>query len=503
MADPKGFIKIKERYIGENRPVHQRVNDFDDVHQTEKIQELKNVLTSQSSRCMDCGVPFCHFSCPLGNLIPEFNDLAYKGDFKGAYEKLSSTNNFPEFTGRLCPALCESGCVLGSFNPAITIENIEKLISDVAFKFEYVMPQLPVSSTHKTVAIIGSGPAGLAAAQQLARVGHTVVVYEKDDKVGGLLRYGIPNFKLEKNLIDRRINLLEQEGVRFSTGIKVGGDGKNDVSLEYINQIYDATIITTGTEIPNDLPIEGRELNGVHFALPYLKGATKKLFDSSESDINAELNYISAEGKNVLIVGGGDTGSDCLGTALRQGANFVTTLQVLPKPPQNRSESQPWPTYPNIERISSSIEEGDVLKKSQFLYETTVTKFIGDSNGNVTGAILQNVEFKDGKFAPIEGTEREIPVDLVLISIGFKSPETKTLFGDLNINLTNRGLIDRNKNFMTNIDGIFCAGDSARGQSLIVWAIAEGRSVAASVDEYLMGTTSLQAPIKVNSASLK
>ncbi|MDR0950035.1 MAG: glutamate synthase subunit beta [Candidatus Ancillula sp.] len=522
MADPRGFIKITERDIPGERSVNERLSDYCDVH--EKIEGRPQIdkTEPQASRCMDCGVPFCHFSCPLGNIIPEFNDLVWNRKWREAYHRLSLTNNFPEFTGRLCPALCEQGCVLGSINPAVTIKNIELAISDIAFRREYVHPIPAEKVTGKTVAIIGSGPAGLTAAQQLTRAGHTVVVFEKDKKPGGLMRYGIPNFKMEKKIIDRRIYQIEAEGVRFRCGVKIGGNGKNDLSFEELRQRFDAVLIATGSSVPNDLKMEGRELNGIHFAMDFLPDATRAVLgEEIVNEDGAKREMLSAQGKNVLIIGGGDTGSDCLGTSLRQGAKMVTTLQVMPQPPKERdgeaSDSarrfygkQPWPTYPSLYTPSSSIEEGEETGKSSYLWETTATKFVGDEQGNDRAAVLANVEFKDGKFLPIEGTEREIPVDLVLISVGFKGPETETLFGGgklgsdhaLEVKMGPRA-IARDDNFQTSLENVFVAGDAGRGQSLIVWAIAEGRSAAAAIDRHLEGETELPEPILVSTVALR
>lgn len=494
MADPKGFIKVNKREVFPNREECERLKDFDAVESNITAEQKKDILTKQASRCMDCGVPFCHFSCPLGNLIPEFNDFVYHNNYLNAYDRLVLTNNFPEFTGRVCPALCESGCVLGSIDPAVTIENIEKSITDFAFDAGFVQPKPPANVSGKSVAIIGSGPAGLAAAQQLCRSGHTVVVYEKDNKLGGLLRYGIPNFKLEKWIIDRRLDQLSQEGVQFITGAKVGSDSNCYISVKDLLTMYDSVLITTGTQIPNDLKIEGRELNNVHFAMDYLKQFSDEI-DSFNTQINAR-------DKNVLIVGGGDTGSDCLGSALRQGANKVTTLQILTKPPQTRSQNNPWPTYPNIERLSTSQKEGIASGKSEYLWETTVTKLIGDTDGNVTHAQLSPAKFVNGTLEIDTDFTQIIPVDLVLISVGFKGVESDSLLAGLDVEISQRNTINRDQSFMTNVKNLFVAGDASRGQSLVVWAIAEGRSAAANIDQYLMGETELSAPISPTTTAL-
>jgi glutamate synthase (NADPH/NADH) small chain len=517
MGNPRGFLDLRERKVTPLRPVSERVQDFSDVHSDRPMREQMDEVISQSSRCMDCGVPFCHFSCPLGNLIPEWNDLASKGSWKLAYDRLSATNNFPEFTGRICPALCESGCVLGSVDPAVTVKNTEVTISDVAFNREYVQPVSADYSSGKTVAIVGSGPSGLAAAQQLARVGHTVVVYEKNNMPGGLLRYGIPNFKLDKSLIDRRLKQLEAEGIRFRCGVKVGGDGENDVSWDYLKVRFDVILIAIGTEVPNDLRIPGRDcerdsdggLGGVYQAMEFLPQATK-------AAIEDQPLQISAQGKRVLVVGGGDTGSDCLGTSLRHGAEFVTTLQVMPKPGKNRSDvkfygGQPWPTYAMLDNPSTSVEEGDQLGKSEVLYETTVVELIGDADGgkggNVKTAVLADVKWNAGNpsggFEVLEDTRREIPVDLVLISVGFRGPDTTSLAAQLGVETDQRTRIVRDENFQTNVENVFVCGDAGRGQSLVVWAIAEGRSAAAAVDKYLTGSSELPAPVKFDQQPLR
>lgn len=534
MGDAFGFLKIKDRKLPNERNPLERVDDFLDVHQNTEEKEQVNLVTPQSSRCMDCGVPFCHFSCPLGNLIPEFNDLVYNSKWWEAYQRLSLTNNFPEFTGRLCPAPCEQGCVLGSIDPSVTIKNIEQTVSDIAFNRQYVQPCPAERVTNKTVAIIGSGPAGLAAAQQLSRSGHTVVVYEKDEKPGGLLRYGIPNFKLEKWIIDRRIDQLEAEGVRFRCSVEIGGGKDSDISFSKLLESFDAVLIATGATVPNDLSVQGRNLKNIHFAMEFLPNATRQALGEKipqHEDYGKIAPLITAEGKNVLIIGGGDTGSDCLGTSLRQNAKSVTTLQVLPKPPisrpklkdlVNRTPSQnattadispsaassiaPWPIYPNLYTPSSSIEEGEVLSKSQYLWETTVKEFIGDEDGNVKAAILVDVRFENGKIEMISGTERQIDVDLVLLSIGFRGPETKKLFGSTKIELTDRGIKrggESHNEFQTSIENVFVAGDAGRGQSLIVWAIAEGRSAAHMIDKFLEGETELPKPISPKTSALR
>ncbi|MDR1448224.1 MAG: glutamate synthase subunit beta [Candidatus Ancillula sp.] len=500
MGDSRGFIKVRKQDVVANRSVVDRLTDWDDVHMRVGIDQELDIAIPQSSRCMDCGVPFCHFSCPLGNLIPEFNDLIYKNMFHQAFERLEQTNNFPEFTGRLCPALCEFGCVLGSIDPSVTISSIERIISDVAFAREYVKPQPPDQVSGKTVAVVGSGPAGLAASQQLARVGHTVVVFEKDEKAGGLLRYGIPNFKLEKSLIDRRLEQLIAEGVSFRTGIKVGDTGENSISYSELRSSFDAVLIATGANIPNDLKLPGRNLSGIHFAMDYLPNATRQaLGELRDSD-----ELITAAGKNVLIIGGGDTGSDCLGTALRQGAKSVTMLQVLPKPPTERANHQPWPMYATLDKDSTSVEEGKTTGKLNLLFETTATEFLGGENGQVVGVVIENVkQSQNSGFVPVPGTRKEIPVDLVLISVGFSGPDVVDLVAQTEIEVTERGLVKRGDAFQTSLPDVFVAGDAGRGQSLIVWAIAEGRSAAKAIDEYLTGSSELSASITASSGPLR
>ncbi|MDR2082279.1 MAG: glutamate synthase subunit beta [Candidatus Ancillula trichonymphae] len=500
MGDLRGFIKIRERDVIANRTVSARLADWGDVHTCVDVDQELGIARPQGSRCMDCGIPFCHFSCPLGNLIPEFNDLVYNDKFRQAFERLSQTNNFPEFTGRLCPALCEYGCVLGSIDPSVTICNTERIISDVAFAREYVQPHPPEQVSGKTVAVVGSGPAGLAAAQQLARAGHTVVVYEKDEKVGGLLRYGIPSFKLEKSIIDRRVEQLIAEGVRFRTGIKVGGAAENDISFHEFRSGFDAVLLAIGAGVPNDLQLPGRDLSGIYFAMDYLPNAAR----SALGELQDADERITAENKNVLIIGGGDTGSDCLGTALRQGAKSITMLQVLPKPPSARASNQPWPMYATVDKDSTSVEEGRTTGKLDLLFETTASRFLGDDNGRVVGAVIERVEQdENGRFVAVPGTEKEIPVDLVLISVGFRGPDVADLIAQTEIELTENALIKRGDAFATTLPDFFVAGDAGRGQSLVVWAIAEGRSAAKSIDEYLTGSSELPAPIRASSSPLR
>jgi glutamate synthase (NADPH/NADH) small chain len=415
----------------------------------------------------------------LGNIIPEWNDLVWRGDNKDAIERLHATNNFPEFTGRLCPAPCESSCVLGINQPAVTIKQIEVSIIDEAFDQGWVTPLSPERLTGKTVAVVGSGPAGLAAAQQLTRAGHTVAVYERDEKIGGLLRYGIPDFKMEKHHIDRRIAQMEAEGTRFRTGVNIG----TDITWAELKERYDAVVIATGALVPRDLPIPGRDLDGVHFAMEYLT-QSNRVVDGASVD-----KQITGSGKNVVVLGGGDTGADCIGTAHRHGAKTVTNLAIGKKPPVDRPDSQPWPLFPNVFEISSAHEEGGERE-----YLVSTVEFLGE-NGKLTGIRVAETEFVDGKRLPKSGTERVIPADLALLALGFTGPETSDISAQLPIALDERGNVARGSNYETNEPGVFVAGDAGRGQSLIVWAIAEGRAAASSVDRFLEGSTLLPSPV--------
>lgn len=476
MADPKGFLKITERELPARRPVPLRLMDWKEVY--EKGDQA--TLQRQAGRCMDCGIAFCHQGCPLGNLIPEWNDLTWRGDNSLAIERLHSTNNFPEFTGRLCPAPCESSCVLGINQPAVTIKQVEVSIIDQAFDDGDVNPLIPDRLTEKTVAIVGSGPAGLAAAQQLTRAGHTVVVFERDEKIGGLLRFGIPDFKMEKHHIDRRLAQMEAEGTRFRPGTNIG----IDISWSELRQRFDAVVVATGAMIPRDLPIPGRDLNGVHFAMDYLVQSNRAVSGDSVP------NQILAEGKHVVVLGGGDTGADCIGTAHRQNAASVTNLAIGKRPPSERPLHQPWPTFPNLFEVSSAHEEGG---SREFLVSTV--EFVSDNSGNVKAVRVAETEFVGGQRLPKAGTEREIPADLVLLALGFTGPQTTEISDQINVAVDERGNISRDHNYETNEQGLFVAGDAGRGQSLIVWAIAEGRAVAAAVDSYLEGATLLPRPI--------
>lgn len=477
MADPKGFLKITDRETATRRPVPIRILDWKEVYEKRDAAVVRN----QASRCMDCGVPFCHQGCPLGNLIPEWNDLTWRNDTEQAIERLHATNNFPEFTGRLCPAPCESACVLGINQPAVTIKEIEVSIIDDAFDAGFVVPNAPERLTGKTVAVVGSGPAGLAAAQQLTRAGHTVAVFERDEHIGGLLRYGIPDFKMEKHHIDRRLEQLEAEGVRFKPGVSIG----KDITWDDLRRRYDAVLIATGATKPRDLDVAGRNLEGVHFAMDYLTQSNRVVSGDSID------NQIVATGLDVIILGGGDTGADCLGTATRQNARSVITLAIGKQPTEERNDSQPWPTFPNLFEVTSAHEEfGD----RKYLHSTV--EFVGE-NGHVTGIRVADTEFVDGKRLPKAGTERLLKADLVLLALGFTGPETSDIQTQSpEVPLKASGLFERNDNFSTNADGVFVAGDAGRGQSLIVWAIAEGRAAAAAIDEYLVGSTELPSPVK-------
>ncbi|MEY4349713.1 MAG: glutamate synthase [Actinomycetota bacterium] len=476
MADPRGFIKVTERETAARRPVPVRILDWKEVYERRDA----GVVKQQASRCMDCGVPFCHQGCPLGNLIPEWNDLTWRSENQQAIERLHKTNNFPEFTGRLCPAPCESSCVLGINQPAVTIKEIEVSIIDDAFDNNFVIAHAPERLTGKTVAVVGSGPAGLAAAQQLTRAGHTVAVYERDSEIGGLLRYGIPDFKMEKHHIDRRIKQMTEEGTRFRAGVEIGVD----ITWDDLKSRYDAVLVATGSTKPRDLPVAGRSLQGVHFAMEYLVQANKVVAGESVE------GQISAAGKHVVILGGGDTGADCLGTATRQGAASVTTLAIGNRPPETRPANQPWPTFPSLYEVSSAHEEFGERK-----YLASTIEFIG-TNGVVTGIKVAETEIVDGKRQPKPGTETEIKADLVLLALGFVGPETETLTSQISTDVDNRGNIVRDNKWSSNVDGLFVAGDAGRGQSLIVWAIAEGRSAAAAIDAYLEGSSELPAPVK-------
>ena len=481
MAKPTGFMEFG-RATPTRRPVEQRVHDWLEVYEAFPSEHLRQ----QAARCMDCGIPFCHQGCPLGNLIPDWNDLIYRDRWHAAIDRLHATNNFPEFTGRLCPAPCEGACVLGINQDPVTIKAVEVSIIDRAFQEGWVTPQPPSIRSWKKVAVIGSGPAGLAAADQLNRAGHSVTVFEKSDRIGGLLRYGIPEFKMEKRVLDRRLELMEAEGVGFRGNTNVGAD----VTVERLRSDFDAVLLAAGAGAPRDLPVPGRELRGVHFAMEYLTLQNKRC----EGDAIADEHFISAHGKHVIIIGGGDTGADCLGTAHRQGATSVTQLELLPRPPQERAEDNPWPLWPHVFRVSTAHEEG-----GERLYSVSTQRFAGDESGRVRALQAVKVEMvrKDGRmqFVPVEGSEFEIPADLVLLAMGFVGPERGPLVNELGITLTDHGNVGRDERWMTNVPGVFTAGDMQRGQSLIVWAIAEGRSAARGIDQFLMGESALPAPL--------
>jgi glutamate synthase (NADPH/NADH) small chain len=468
------------RRVAERRPVQERIRDWKEVYPGTPGRAVLPIISDQAGRCMDCGIPFCHTGCPLGNLIPEWNDLVWRSDWDEALERLHATNNFPEFTGRLCPAPCETACVVGINRDPVTIKNVEVAIIDKAWDERRVAPQQPEWLTGKTVAVVGSGPAGLAAAQQLSRAGHTVAVYERADKPGGLLRYGIPEFKMEKVVLDRRIRQMKDEGTNFRCGIEVG----RTVTGQQLRERYDAVVLATGSTIGRDLPVPGRELNGIHQAMEYLPQSNRVALGIPVP------NQITAKDKHVVIIGGGDTGADCLGTAIRQQAKTITQLEILPTPPEERPEHQPWPTYPMIYRVSSAHEEA-----GKRVYSVSTSRFTGDESGNVKTLTMSEVRFEGGKITPVEGTEQEIPAELVLLAMGFVGPESDTVVAQLGVALDERGNIKRDRNYATNVEGVFVCGDAGRGQSLIVWAIAEGRACAAGVDAYLSGSTKLPMPI--------
>jgi glutamate synthase (NADPH/NADH) small chain len=487
MGDVQGFLK-HTRKTPAYRPVPVRLRDWKEVVAPMPVDEVR----TQASRCMDCGIPFCNQGCPLGNLIPDWNDLVYRDEWAAAIERLHATNNFPEFTGRLCPAPCESACVLGINQPPVTIKLSEVSIIDRAWDEGWVTPVLPTRTTGKRIAVVGSGPAGLAAAQQLTRAGHAVVVFERDDRPGGLLRYGIPEFKMEKAVLDRRLDQMRAEGTEFRCSTAVGVD----VTADDLRRDFDAVVLAGGATVRRDLPVPGRDLAGIHQAMEYLPIANRV----QEGDLDAPA--ITADGKRVVIIGGGDTGADCLGTANRQGAVSVHQFEIMPRPPDERDASTPWPTWPLMMRTASAHEEG-----VERVYAVNTTEFIDDGNGNVAG--LRAVEVAsavvDGRptFEPVPGTEFDLPCELVLLALGFTGAEREGLGEQFGLEFDARGNVSRDDAWRTNVDGVFVCGDMGRGQSLIVWAIAEGRSCAAAVDVALMGETDLPSPVRPTDQPLR
>jgi glutamate synthase (NADPH/NADH) small chain len=476
VGDVTGFLK-HGRELPQRRPVPVRIQDWKEVYEPSDDAVTK----AQASRCMDCGIPFCHQGCPLGNLIPEWNDFVYRDRWDDAIARLHATNNFPEFTGRLCPAPCEASCVLGISQDPVTIEQVEKEIVEHAWANNRVEPVLPTKRTGKKVAVVGSGPAGLAAAQQLTRAGHDVTVFERADRIGGLLRYGIPEFKMEKWVIDRRLAQMEAEGTVFRTSVNVGVD----ITTEELRAQFDAVVLAGGATAWRDLPVPGRELKGIYQAMEFLPWANRV----QQGDLEAPP--ISAEGKHVVIIGGGDTGADCLGTSIRQGAAKITQFEIMARPPETRDPmANPWPTYPTIFRVASAHQEG-----GERVYSVNTEAFAGDENGNVTALKAHEVELINGKFVKVEGSDFEVQAELVLLAMGFVGPERNELVTGLGVDLNERGNIARDNDWATNVDGVFVAGDMGRGQSLIVWAIAEGRSCASAVDSWLTGSSELPRPI--------
>ena len=476
MEKRPGFLE-HERALPEPRPVEERLQDFREVQ-----PDADEALTRrQASRCMDCGVPFCHQGCPLGNQIPDFNRLVAQGRFREAYQRLAATNNFPELTGRICPAPCESACVLSINRPAVTIEQIERAVVERAFAEGWVAPELPRVRTGFRVAVVGSGPAGLSAAAQLNRVGHQVSVYEAADRVGGLLRYGVPDFKLEKHLIDRRVGILRAEGIRFITGSRVG----EDVGWMRLVDAHDAVLVATGSARPRELDVPGRDLSGVHLAMDFLVQQNRRVAGHDRGE-----GGISAAGKRVIILGGGDTGSDCLGTALRQGARSVRQIELMPRPPDQRASDNPWPQWPLVFRSSSSHDEGG---EREFAVLTTR---LSGQEGRLTALHAVRVEFEEGKLRQVPGTEMELPVELLILALGFEGPLVQRLHQQLGVELDRHNNVRVDARFATNVDGVFAAGDAKRGASLVVWAISEGREAARAIDAYLTGADASALPAR-------
>jgi len=472
MGNPIGFLEIG-RVNFERRAVQERIYDWKEVYKNFPEEQLQ----AQASRCMDCGIPFCHQGCPLGNIIPDWNDLVYRGQWQDALYRLLATNNFPEFTGRICPAPCEGSCVLGINADPVTIKNIEVTIIDRAFKEGLIRPRRPMVRTGKAVAVVGSGPAGLAAAAQLNQAGHWVTVFERADRVGGLLRYGIPEFKMEKQIVDRRLNIMKEEGVMFRTNANVGVN----VAVVELQREFNAILLAGGATAARDLPVPGRELKGIHFAMDYLPLQNKRC----EGDAITDAEFITAKDKHVVIIGGGDTGADCLGTAHRQGAKSIVQFELLPRPPAERAPDNPWPNWPNIFRTSSAHEEGGEREYC------VLTKSFTGRDGQVSQLHAVRVEFEGRTMKEIPGSEFSLDADLVLLAMGFLGPERKGMLEQLGVGINERGNVTTNPQKMTTVRGIFAAGDMARGQSLVVWAIREGRQAAKFIDEYLMGSTDL------------